>query len=573
MGLEEQAQSAWADRRNVLLCALLFLIAAAATWPVLEAGVDDEWSYSHIALRLATTGHLAYDGFASPVLLPQLLWAAATIKLFGFSFLALRLSVMLTTVLLIPALYYLGRECGLRPSFAAFATSLTVFSPLVMVEAVSFMSDVPALFFFVCCLSCGLRAWKSNTIKASARWALLLSLTGALAGLERQIYWLAPLSFLPVLAWSKRRQNAAVVALTAVWILELLIALLVNRWFHAQPYAVNELASDGRSVSALNLLARRLLLTCQLALTAALILTPALVSFVAPGLRRVSRGAAVCIVLTAIALGLAGIHWSGLQAPWMEDVLKNPLRLAFSNRPHVLLGVRGIISVTVFLSIAGCGLALWPVWKRTNLKEQLRKSATPAIFFGLAFGAGWLPLVLSRSLSRLLFDRYLMTFLPLAGIPLLWIYQTHIRRSISPSAWCVLAIFALYGVAGTHDLFAAGGARLQATRSLEQAGIPRTAITAGLEFDGWTQVEAEGRVLGYFEAVERRASCTGPQSLRPFYLPRMPALRIRYLVSQARVPQLADVPGAAISYASWLSPGRRWIFTQVHPQGEFAECR
>ena len=308
-------------------------------------------------------------------------------------------------------------------------------------------------------------------------------------------------------------------------------------------------------------------------------LTPVLVGFVAPGLQRVSRRASACIVLVVLALGLAGIHWPGLQAPWMDDVLRNPLRRAFSDRPLLLLGVRASLSVLVFLSLAGCALALRPLWalrlhwKMANLHAQPRKSVTPVAVLGLAFGAGWLALVLWRSISRHPFDRYLMTFLPLAGIPLLWIYHTYIRSGVSRWAWSILAIFALYGIAGTHDLFAIKRARLQATQALQEAGIPRTAITDGLEFDGWTQVEAEGRVLSYFSLTDNSVSCTGPQSLRPFYLPRMPALRIRYLVSPSRLPQLADVPGAPVSYATWLSFGRRGIFTQVLPEGAFLECR
>jgi len=104
-----------ADRTDILLCVLLFLAAVAAVNPTLEMGVNDDWAFNHIAREFAATGHIVYNGWSAPMLVPQLIWAAPFVKFFGFSFLALRLSTVVLAVFLIPVLYALGRASGLKP--------------------------------------------------------------------------------------------------------------------------------------------------------------------------------------------------------------------------------------------------------------------------------------------------------------------------------------------------------------------------------------------------------------------------------------------------------------------------
>ena len=196
---------------------------------------------------------------------------------------------------------------------------------------------------------------------------------------------------------------------------------------------------------------------------------------------------------------------------------------------------------------------------------------------GLVFSAGWLSLQLLRAPISPAFDRYLIPFLPQAAIPLLWFYQVYIRDNVSRLSWAVLAVFALYGVAATHDAFAGARARLEAAQMLERTGISRTAIMAGLEYDGWTQLETEGYAKHWQIAnpvgAYRQVSCTGPESLQPWYLWLMTALRVRYFVSPSHLAQLADGPAAPISYMTWLLPRRRDVFTGVLPEGVYVMCR
>src|SRR5262249_8942370 len=143
------------ERRQLLLCIGVAVIAVLATNPFLEMGLNDDWSYTYMARELAETGHLHYHGWASAMLGAQAWFAALIIQVVGFSFTAVRLSTSVFVVGCAVLVFRLGRRAGLNSSFATFATLTLVLSPLFLPLAVSFMTDVPALFFLLACFYCG----------------------------------------------------------------------------------------------------------------------------------------------------------------------------------------------------------------------------------------------------------------------------------------------------------------------------------------------------------------------------------------------------------------------------------
>jgi hypothetical protein len=576
------------DRRNLLLCIVLFLLAAAATRPILEMGVDDDWSYAHIARTFASSGHVDYDGWATPILLPQLVWSALFIKLFGFSFFALRLSTMVLAVLLIPMLYRVCRNSGLAPSFAAFVVLLTALSPLVMPEAVSFMSDVPAFFLFAICFYSGVESWKAASTKACLAWGGVVALAGVLGGLDRQVYWLAPLLFLPTIAWIQRYRKAAVAGLGAAWLATVLVVMYSAAWFQAKPYALVEHNLDHWKHDAPRYLGMRMVhVGADLAITAGLILLPVLVGFAVPGFKMVSRGIAVVTLAFVLAGELVIVFPLHHKMPSIGNILSPygivpPGIMAIGPRP-VILGpaIRDLLSLAVLLSCAGCGLALWR-GRRSASALMWKDQATPALVLGFVFAGAYFALVLLHSADATAYDRYLIPLLPLVAVPLLRYYKMQIGPRVSGLSWAALTLFALYGIATTHDEFAAARARLTAAQTLERAGIPRAEITAGMEYDGWTQLEASGYLndgqIANPPGAYRLLTCTdneegtGPDAVRLWYLGKMPVIRARYFVVLGRSPKLQDGPVAPVGYTTWLPPARRQVFTQKLPEGGYAGC-
>ena len=90
------------------------MAAVLLAWPIGEIGHNDDWSYCFTAQKLAETGKLTFNGWATAMLGLQAYWGALFIKLFGFSFTVLRLSILPLAALCGSVAYGLGRTCGLR---------------------------------------------------------------------------------------------------------------------------------------------------------------------------------------------------------------------------------------------------------------------------------------------------------------------------------------------------------------------------------------------------------------------------------------------------------------------------
>ena len=218
-------------------------------------------------------------------------------------------------------------------------------------------------------------------------------------------------------------------------------------------------------------------------------------------------------------------------------------------------------------------MALWK--RRENAGERRWEDpAVPALVLACVFAGPYFLGLLFRSPEVPPYDRYLIPFLPLAAIPLLRYYKVHTGSRVSGWSWALLALFAVYAVATTHDAFAGARARLTAARDLERTGIRRNEIMAGFEYDGWTQLEAAGYLnnpqIENPAGAYRPVTCTGP---RAWWLPKMPAVQARYVVALSRFPELENARAGQVGYTTWLPPARRQVFTQMLPAGSYAGCR
>lgn len=169
-----------AGGKQALLCALALSICVCLTHPVAEIGMNDDWSYISLARHLAETGHISYNGWASPILGVQLIVGALFIKLFGFSFTVTRVPVFLLGIACAALLQRTLVRAGLRDRNATFGTLCIVMSPLFLPLVFSFMTDVPALFFIVLCLYCCLRALQAESIRSALFWLSLGAATNVL---------------------------------------------------------------------------------------------------------------------------------------------------------------------------------------------------------------------------------------------------------------------------------------------------------------------------------------------------------------------------------------------------------
>ena len=543
----------------------MVIVAVLSTGPLLETGLNDDWAFAFIARGFARTGHIAYNGWAAPLLGLQVLWGGLLVRLFGFSFTLLRLSTLPFAAGSAALLYSLGRRTGLNHSLATFAALAVTLSPVFTPLAASYMSDVPAFFFWIACFYCALRAADARNTSRSALWLAGVASTGFAGGTIRQVVWAAPLVVLPSIAWLCRRRRLLIPTAAVLWCATALATVACVRWYQAQPHTIpTDVQPWIDTLRGLPEPIRIMVLACLLAVLPVLLLYFAqwkrwLRAPLIPVLAAFAAGAfvAACVwyfeddLLLGNMVTAYGIMWENSEALGAKPVILGP---------QILFALAAVLSLAAGLTTAW----LADAWRR---RAEWMSTAAPLgrfLFLTAPSCALYVAAVAFRYTNdELLFDRYLILVTPVVVIPLLWLYQARVRSTPTPLACAVLALFSIYGVANAHDYIAAARARLEAASRVLASGVPRTRVSAGLEFDGWTQLETAGRIPSREE--RQRAARTYPIP-DPFWFWRMtPALDPLYFMVYSPVPGLRDSRFPAIVYQTWLPPFHRRVLTQTLP--------
>src|SRR5260370_4982343 len=185
--------------------------------PFAELPYGDDLACAHVGLNLVRSGHLLYNGWDAAMLLSHAYWGALFIRLFGFSFACLRFSTMPFALGAVGLCYLLVRQAGLKVQDATLVTLLFGLSPIFLPLSVSYMTDVPCLFFMFASLYSLSKAATSSEFR-NYGWLALGVATGFLGCTGRHVAWLVPLVVLPYLSSVKRRQTTTLAVSLTAWI-------------------------------------------------------------------------------------------------------------------------------------------------------------------------------------------------------------------------------------------------------------------------------------------------------------------------------------------------------------------
>ena len=209
-------------------------------------------------------------------------------------------------------------------------------------------------------------------------------------------------------------------------------------------------------------------------------------------------------------------------------------------------------------------------WKLRSRNPPSTNAATGPSFFALLvllvpFFLGNAFLLVTRAAQGDIWDRYLLPLLVAASILIVRLFQERISAELPLLSIVVVALFALFGVAGLHDVYARQRARLAAADELHAHNVPDTAFYAGFEYDGWTQL----RTAGYVNSSQIAHPANAWHDPGP-YLAHHPcgygytnlfiAIKARYILSYD--PAGCDGPTAfaPIVFATWLPPFHQTLY-------------
>lgn len=562
-----------------LICAFALAAAVALSHPVLEMATSDDWSYVWSARVLAETGHVVYNGWATAMLGWQLYLGAFFIKLFGFSFTAARVSILVVSMATVALMQRLFVRLGANQWNATIGTLTIALSPLFLPLAYSFMSDVPGLFCLIVCFYGCVRAMQSETDRAAAGWIVFVALSNAFGGTVRQIAWLGVLVVVPCTTLYLRRR-AGVLLAGAVSLLISVIAIAgCIHWFSHQPYSLTErLVSNPHHrwidfVTTIKKLIENCFAVC-------LFVLPVLIGFVwkprVSSKRVRNQYVALCIFLVFLSMFFVLHHGpTDWLAPFSRNVVTEKGLSDGSGmvgiQPDVLsFSLRLVLSVLTFAAAIAFVLQVWNSSSREEFAaEKISILPWKALFTILGpFTVAYFFLLATRAD---IYDRYLLPLIFVFLVVLLRVYEQQVGDRLPAVSILLVILFAAFGVAGLHDLFALGRARLSAANEMLAKGVVRTEIQGGFEYDTWTQLESTGYVNDYRLRIPTGAyhPMIQPTDVSPkcsFSLSELvPAVKARYILSFDQSSCYSPSQFAPVFYRAWLYPHDRMIYVQKAP--------
>lgn len=569
----------------------LLLGCVLLSHPAAEVGINDEWSYVRTVKLMAETGHFHYVGWASAMLGWIVPLGAIPVRLFGFSFTAVRSMMVLIGLLTAFLLQRIMVRAGLREGLATFGTLTIVLCPLFFPLTTTYMSDLPGVFVMLLCTYGCLSALAATTERAILGWLVAALVLDAVGGTARQTAWFGLLVMVPcaVLLLRRRLSVSSFAVSAATWLLSVAFLYGSMKWFSLQPYSLGE-ALEPAPVTT-NVLSTLVSHATRATLDVCLYILPTLAIFwrYIPWKRR--GIIAVCaffgLVIAASTFLLARHHVGEHLAPWtgnvvsiygLEDVP------ALGDRAMMLgYKIRLVISAATLFSILAAlavFLSRWSSRESSAAEGKAFNTAGSVVdprslqILLLPMTAAYLALVAHRGAYSIIFDRYLLWPMIVAVLFLLRFFQNRVATRLSWLPVAVLVVYALFGTAANHDLFAMERARVEAANELIRAGVPRTRFYAGWEYDGWTEVNQ----VGYVNSGAMRladGSFTGPppvplphvfgpcDNIMASYFPTIrPAYGVAYSANACDGP--SSLP--AVPYHSWLPPyGSRIYIQKIDP--------
>ena len=487
-------------RLPALFCALAVLVCELIAHPYTTMSVCDDGPYILMAHTLATTGHIVYNGWAAPMLGWQLYLGAAFIKLFGFSFTAVRMSTIFIAMLMAFLLQRSLVAANITERNATLATLTFVLSPLYLMLSATYMTDIYGLFAVVICLYACLRALQATTNRSTLAWLLFAILSNALCGTSRQIGWLGILVMVPSTLFLLRSKRQVLLTGIIANLAAIAFIFASLHWLKLQPYSIPEhILPPSFHVGEI------LWTLVHFFLETPFLLLPIIVLFF-PTIRKSTPRAIVIIcalILGYLFLATYPSHLRGyfLLEPTAEDWVSafgTYLFVAIHGAPYVVFNKTTQILLTIVSLGSLLGLIATFFHSRPTPPET---SSTPAVsskhdvswhqlgILLVPFTLTYSLLLIPRAATTGISDRYLLEPLIVALLCLTRYYQGRTQQQLPFVSVLLVGIMALYGTTITHNTFSFYRARVALADELAANGAPPTSVDNGWEYNILTELQ------------------------------------------------------------------------------------
>lgn len=173
-------------------------------FPVGEFPLNDDWCYAIPVRDLLNGENLRIVNWGSMTLLTQIGWGFLFTKLFGFSFLTLRFSVIVLGIIGSVYLYYILESETKNKIGSLLMCLLYISNPLQINLANTFMTDVPFCSFSIVCIYYIKRMFETDF---KLRFVILANILLIITILLRQLGIFLSIGILFTVFWQKDRSK------------------------------------------------------------------------------------------------------------------------------------------------------------------------------------------------------------------------------------------------------------------------------------------------------------------------------------------------------------------------------
>jgi len=468
------------DKHIPYILTSYFVVVSLIVWPFGNFPLNDDWVHTLTIYTWLSEGRFWYPAWLAPTVHIPILYGIGITKIFGFSFVLLRMTTLIFAVGSCVCLYRLLRECGTSKNYSALGVILLAINPLFLHLSFTFMSDIPALFFLLASALLYKKGFEKNHT-----WYLFFGSIMAVVGFyTRQFVILIALA--AGIAFCVKKIQEKKVSRKSIW--QVFIAFgvpalacigiyLVLRASHTVPGELHARLIP-EQWSFITMAASQ---GWYVLLYIALFLSPLMVaifvknnSFFKERIGTFLFGITSVGILFALSQKLVFpkfgniFSWFGI-GPSADQVLSGTLP-RWGDMFYYMIA-NGVAVLSLFTGIVAAG---YIYVSRTHKKITLNSTSFIVLFCAMYF-------LLILSLRS--FDRYILFLLPfgiLFGIPLLKHF------SWSKITFGILATFlGVYGIIGTHQYFRWNEARWVLAQNLLAQGVGAHEIDAGYEWVGW----------------------------------------------------------------------------------------
>ena len=173
-------------------------------------------------------------------------------------------------------------------------------------------------------------------------------------------------------------------------------------------------------------------------------------------------------------------------------------------------------------------------------------------------------MLMPRAIFIFTIDRYLIYLLPFALLLLVRLYGSRVGPRLPTVCVALVALLGLYSVTTLHDAFAMYRANLVAIQELRSAGVPRTAISGGLEYNFTTELLAgpfipAGGIRLPDGTTQQGERFTFPGPCSQIEIELTPAVHPVYAIAYPTSPCEKASAFAPVHFTTWLPPHQREV--------------